>query len=46
MKPGSFKQWLKERMGLDADTIGPTVVDRAVRERMAASASGSLSEYW
>lgn len=46
MKPGSFKQWLKETMGLDTDTIGPTVVDRAVRERMAASASGSLSEYW
>jgi chemotaxis protein methyltransferase WspC len=46
MKSGGFKQWLKETMGLDADTIGPTVVDRAVRDRMAASACDNLSEYW
>lgn len=46
MKPGGFQQWLKDTMGLDASTIGPTVVERAVAGRMAACGCGQLSEYW
>ncbi|MGO1001298.1 CheR family methyltransferase [Lysobacter sp. CA196] len=46
MKPGGFQQWLKDTMGLDASTIGPTVVERAVASRMAACACKHLAEYW
>ncbi len=46
MTPAGFQQWLKDRMGLDASTIGPTVVERAVRRRMDACARADLGDYW
>ncbi|ALN78851.1 CheR family methyltransferase [Lysobacter antibioticus] len=46
MKPGGFQQWLKDTMGLDASTIGPTVVERAVASRMTACGCKQLAEYW
>lgn len=46
MKLAGFERWLKETMGLDASTIGPTIVDRALRERMAAVGSADLAGYW
>ncbi|MEI2455650.1 MULTISPECIES: CheR family methyltransferase [Lysobacter] len=46
MKLAGFERWLKETMGLDASTIGPTIVDRALRERMAAAGSADLAGYW
>ncbi|MGO1068776.1 CheR family methyltransferase [Lysobacter sp. CA199] len=46
MKPGGFQQWLKDTMGLDASTIGPTIVERAVQRRMAESGRADLSQYW
>lgn len=46
MKPGGFQQWLKDTMGLDASTIGPTVVERAVASRMAVCECKQLGEYW
>lgn len=33
MKLDGFQQWLKDTMGLDASTIGPTLVERAVQRR-------------
>ncbi|HEV8693817.1 MAG TPA: CheR family methyltransferase [Lysobacter sp.] len=33
-------------MGLDAATIGPTVIDRTVESRMAECARNNLAEYW
>jgi chemotaxis protein methyltransferase WspC len=46
MEADGFKQWLKETMGLDATTLGPTVVDRAIESRMTACARKNLAEYW
>jgi chemotaxis protein methyltransferase WspC len=46
MESDGFKQWLKETMGLDAATIGPTVVDRAVESRMTACNRNNLADYW
>ena len=46
MKLAGFERWLKETMGLDASTIGPTIVDRALRERMAAVGCADLAGYW
>lgn len=46
MEAHGFKQWLKETMGLDASTLGPTVVDRALESRMKACARTNLAEYW
>ncbi len=42
----AFKDWLKETMGLDAATVGPSTVERAVKSRMAALALEDLSGYW
>lgn len=41
-----FEALLKQRMGLDSVSIGSATVERAVRERMAHSGSGSLEDYW
>lgn len=46
MEADGFKQWLKDTMGLDATTIGPTLVDRALENRMTVCACKSLAEYW
>jgi chemotaxis protein methyltransferase WspC len=37
---------LKERIGLDAESIGVTSVERAVRERLAARGLGDPQVYW
>jgi chemotaxis protein methyltransferase WspC len=41
-----FKVWLKETMGLDSATVGPTVVERAVKTRMAVCALHDIAGYW
>lgn len=46
MKLDGFQQWLKDTMGLDASTIGPTLVERAVQRRMSACGRAGLSDYW
>jgi chemotaxis protein methyltransferase WspC len=46
MESGGFKQWLRETMGLDAASLGPSVVDRAIESRMTACARKNLAEYW
>lgn len=42
----AFKGWLKDTMGLDPATVGPTTVERAVRSRMAACALQDIAGYW
>ena len=37
---------LKERIGLDAGTVGPGMIERAVRERLAAAAAPDHHAYW
>ena len=46
MEADGFKQWLKETMGLDASTLGPNVVDKAIDGRMTVCACNNLAEYW
>jgi len=46
MEADGFKQWLRETMGLDASTVGPSAVDRAIGSRMTACARNNLAEYW
>lgn len=46
MKLDGFQQWLKDTMGLDASTIGPTLVERAVQRRMTACGRAGLTDYW
>lgn len=46
MKLDGFQQWLKDTMGLDASTIGPTLVERAVQRRMSACGRAGLADYW
>lgn len=37
---------LKERTGLDATTVGPGMIERAVRERLASAAVADYHAYW
>ena len=37
---------LKERIGLDAATVGPGMIERALRERLAAAAVPDHHAYW
>ena len=37
---------LKERIGLDASTVGTGMIERAVRERLATSAAPDHHAYW
>lgn len=37
---------LKERIGLDAATVGPGMIERAVRERLASAAVADHHAYW
>lgn len=37
---------LKERIGLDAATVGPGMIERALRERLAAAAVPDHHTYW
>ncbi|WP_190285741.1 CheR family methyltransferase [Montanilutibacter psychrotolerans] len=46
MQWDDFKLWLKQAMGLDASTVGPSVVERAVKTRMAACKRHDLAGYW
>ncbi|MGO4258984.1 CheR family methyltransferase [Lysobacter sp. TAB13] len=46
MTPEGFQQWLKHTMGLDAASIGPGVVERAVQRRISASERADLTAYW
>ena len=46
MQVAGFERWLKDTMGLDVTTIGPLVVQRAVRERMQACECSDLAAYW
>jgi chemotaxis protein methyltransferase WspC len=41
-----FEALLKQRMGLDVMSIGPAMIERAVREGLAASGARDLDAYW
>ncbi|SDH59527.1 CheR family methyltransferase [Pseudomonas panipatensis] len=41
-----FSQLLKERIGLDADSVGAAVVARAVRQCANRVAAGNVEAYW
>lgn len=41
-----FATLLQRAIGLDAASVGPEVIDRAVRERLAAGAFDDLDSYW
>ena len=41
-----IERLLKNRIGLDAESIGRSVIERAVRQRMAALDQSTLEHYW
>lgn len=41
-----FFDFLKERIGLDVTSVGPAIIERAVRQRSIASQALSADEYW
>ncbi|SEM33665.1 MCP methyltransferase, CheR-type [Pseudomonas sp. ok272] len=41
-----FVEFLKERIGLDVTSVGPAIIERAVRQRMAALRIESSDDYW
>ncbi|WP_375737569.1 CheR family methyltransferase [Pseudomonas boanensis] len=41
-----FEAFLKGRIGLDAESVGRVVIERAVRQRMAASGYVDIERYW
>ncbi|VVO17419.1 CheR family methyltransferase [Pseudomonas fluorescens] len=41
-----FFDFLKERIGLDVTSVGPAIIERAVRQRSAASRAQTADEYW
>ena len=41
-----IERLLKNRIGLDAESVGRTVIERAVRQRMSALGQQSLEGYW
>ncbi|WP_130908518.1 protein-glutamate O-methyltransferase CheR [Pseudomonas sp. Sample_16] len=41
-----FFDFLKERIGLDVTSVGPAIIERAVRQRSAAASAQSADEYW
>nr|WP_180203292.1 protein-glutamate O-methyltransferase CheR [Pseudomonas sp. SbOxS1]NYU02977.1 chemotaxis protein CheR [Pseudomonas sp. SbOxS1] len=41
-----FFDFLKERIGLDVTSVGPAIIERAVRQRSAASQAQTADEYW
>jgi chemotaxis protein methyltransferase WspC len=44
--PDQFAQLLKDAMGLDVASVGPTALERAVDERRRARGCADLSSYW
>ncbi|VVQ24362.1 putative biofilm formation methyltransferase WspC [Pseudomonas fluorescens] len=41
-----FFDFLKETIGLDVTSVGPAIVERAVRQRSIAAQAPSADEYW
>ena len=41
-----FFDFLKERIGLDVASVGPAIIERAVRQRSTASKALTADEYW
>jgi len=41
-----FFDFLKERIGLDVASVGPAIIERAVRQRSIAQQALSADEYW
>jgi len=41
-----FFDFLKERIGLDVTSVGPAIIERAVRQRTTLSQAVSADEYW
>ncbi|BCX66423.1 CheR family methyltransferase [Pseudomonas izuensis] len=41
-----FFDFLKERIGLDVNSVGPAIIERAVRQRSAVSLAETADEYW
>ncbi|MHC8310827.1 CheR family methyltransferase [Pseudomonas sp. GT1P32] len=41
-----FFDFLKERIGLDVTSVGPAIIERAVRQRSTASNALTVDEYW
>ncbi|WPN31241.1 CheR family methyltransferase [Pseudomonas sp. P5_109] len=41
-----FFDFLKERIGLDVASVGPAIIERAVRQRSIAAQASSADDYW
>jgi chemotaxis protein methyltransferase WspC len=41
-----FFDFLKERIGLDVGSVGPAIIERAVRQRTTATGALTADEYW
>ncbi|CEL31245.1 CheR family methyltransferase [Pseudomonas sp. A1230] len=41
-----FFDFLKERIGLDVTSVGPAIIERAVRQRTTLSQTAHADEYW
>ena len=41
-----IERLLKSRIGLDAESVGRSVIERAVRQRMQAQHKSTLEDYW
>ena len=41
-----IERLLKSRIGLEAESVGRTVIERAVRQRMSALGQQNLEGYW
>ncbi|MFV3379740.1 CheR family methyltransferase [Pseudomonas sp. NY15354] len=41
-----FFRFLQERIGLDVESVGAPMVERALRQRCAAVQAGDLDDYW
>ncbi|PAU60380.1 protein-glutamate O-methyltransferase CheR [Pseudomonas sp. PICF141] len=41
-----FFDFLKERIGLDVGSVGPAIIERAVRQRITAARARTADEYW
>lgn len=41
-----IERLLKSRIGLDAESVGRSVIERAVRQRMNAQHKSALEDYW
>lgn len=46
MDRAAFEQLLQQAMGLDAASIGSSIIERAVQDRQAACGLGDLQAYW